>query len=325
MSAPTNGATDSAPAGITEGPDGSIWFTESSANRIGRITPSGAFNKFQLPTPTSVNYSAEANTSDPENITVAPNGTVWFTEENSNQIGEWLPGGAVHEWPVPTAPYGPLDLSLGPDGNLWFTEWRNSGTVGKFNPNNHTTALYAAPVSPAFPGGAAYGGITTGYNVIWFTNGSAIDQIFPFTSPTHPLITPYPVPNTANNFWMEDITVAPNGTVWFASRPSNQIGEYDYQTSSPTFHLHQVPIANSGLWSITTDAYGNVWFTMAGGNIVNQIGELDTTGHFTEYSIPTPTSLPGDITAGPNGSIWFTEGNANKIGELTFGCYPAIH
>ncbi len=45
---PTAAAT---PAGITTGPDGNLWFTESAANKIGTITPSGEIHEFPLPTP----------------------------------------------------------------------------------------------------------------------------------------------------------------------------------------------------------------------------------------------------------------------------------
>src|SRR4051812_37018865 len=37
------------PAGITTGPDGNLWFAESGAGRIGRMTPSGALTEFDLP------------------------------------------------------------------------------------------------------------------------------------------------------------------------------------------------------------------------------------------------------------------------------------
>ena len=36
----------SRPSGIAAGPDGNLWFTESDASRIGRITPSGVVSEF---------------------------------------------------------------------------------------------------------------------------------------------------------------------------------------------------------------------------------------------------------------------------------------
>src|SRR5207248_6214937 len=40
------------PRGIAAGPDGALWFTESDAHRIGRITTAGAISEFSLPTAT---------------------------------------------------------------------------------------------------------------------------------------------------------------------------------------------------------------------------------------------------------------------------------
>jgi hypothetical protein len=38
------------PIGITTGPDGNLWFIESNTNKIGRMTPGGAFAEFDAPT-----------------------------------------------------------------------------------------------------------------------------------------------------------------------------------------------------------------------------------------------------------------------------------
>src|SRR5438876_4943936 len=58
------------PFGITAGPDGALWFTERSSNRIGRITTTGVITEYTIPT---------AN-SGPQAITVGPDGALWFTE-----------------------------------------------------------------------------------------------------------------------------------------------------------------------------------------------------------------------------------------------------
>jgi virginiamycin B lyase len=55
-----------------------IWFTESNANQIGRITTAGVFTEYPIPTANSV----------PVGITAGPDGNLWFTEANTNQIGQ---------------------------------------------------------------------------------------------------------------------------------------------------------------------------------------------------------------------------------------------
>jgi streptogramin lyase len=46
----------SQPAGIAAGPDGALWFTEFSANQIGRITTAGVVTEYAIPTPFSNPY-----------------------------------------------------------------------------------------------------------------------------------------------------------------------------------------------------------------------------------------------------------------------------
>lgn len=69
----------SGPTAITDGPGG-LWFTESLAGKIGRITPDGTITEFAIPT---------AN-SGPAGIT-ATFDFVWFTERNANKIGRLDP------------------------------------------------------------------------------------------------------------------------------------------------------------------------------------------------------------------------------------------
>src|SRR5207249_2283249 len=98
--------------GITAGPDGNLWFTESAGNQIGRITTAGVVSEFAVPT---------ANSSL-VGITVGPDGNLWFSERLGNQIGRITTAGAITEFPVPTANSFPTIITVGPDGNLWFTE-----------------------------------------------------------------------------------------------------------------------------------------------------------------------------------------------------------
>src|SRR5258708_40122965 len=46
------------PTGITSGPDGALWFTESG--RIGRITTDGSSTQYQVPTSNSTPYDFPA-------------------------------------------------------------------------------------------------------------------------------------------------------------------------------------------------------------------------------------------------------------------------
>ena len=62
---------------ITAGPDGAIWFTDTSKNAIGQITTGGTISEFTLPT----------GSATPNGITVGPDGNLWFTEGATHKIG----------------------------------------------------------------------------------------------------------------------------------------------------------------------------------------------------------------------------------------------
>ena len=61
----------SQPNGITAGPDGALWFTETAGSKIGRITTTGAITEFPVPTPGPLSLGG---------ITAGPDGALWFAE-----------------------------------------------------------------------------------------------------------------------------------------------------------------------------------------------------------------------------------------------------
>ncbi|MCU0296158.1 MAG: hypothetical protein MUD05_08920, partial [Candidatus Nanopelagicales bacterium] len=112
---------DSHPEAITAGPDGNVWFTESSSNEkgIGQITPAGVITEFAVPDPNSVHR---------QGIAAGPDGNLWFTEAfRRNGIGRITPTGAVTLYPTPNS--APNGIAAGPDGNMWFTHTNGIGKI----------------------------------------------------------------------------------------------------------------------------------------------------------------------------------------------------
>jgi virginiamycin B lyase len=107
------------PAGITVGPDNDLRFTESTVDKIGRITTTGVIAEFALPAG-----------SRPHQIVAAPDGNLWFTEPASNQLGQISTSGLLTEHLAPTALSQPFGISKDPDGHLYFTE-QAGNNVGK--------------------------------------------------------------------------------------------------------------------------------------------------------------------------------------------------
>ncbi len=79
------------PQGFAQGPDGNLWFTEPSADKVGRITPQGVITRF--------NTSPGAT---PVEITAGPDGNLWYTAANGNAIVKLTPQGVSTSYSVPT-------------------------------------------------------------------------------------------------------------------------------------------------------------------------------------------------------------------------------
>ncbi len=109
----------SLPRGITAGPDGNVWFTELDGNRIGRITTTGSFTEFKIPS--TCGYPDGCG---PIGITSGPDGNLWFTAFDGNSIWRLTPSGSfTGAFHTPTKTSRPYSITVGPDGNLWFTEY----------------------------------------------------------------------------------------------------------------------------------------------------------------------------------------------------------
>lgn len=243
--------------------------------------------------------------SQPEALTLGPDGNMWFTEVGRvNQIGRIaLDGTLLGETPL-AANSLPASITVGPDGNLWFTE-QNANKIGRVNTAGTLLGETVIPTPNSQPLGIVAGPDGN----LWFveSNGNNIGRIA--TNGT--ILGEFFIP-TANSMPV-GITVGPDGNLWFteSSPTANKIGRITPAGSITEFTL---PTATSTPLGITTGPDGNLWFTEASGD---QIGRITPRGAITEFVIPTASSQPNSITAGPDGNLWFTETGSGRIGQIT--------
>lgn len=190
--------------------------------------------------------------SFPAGITTGPDGNLWFTEFDRNQIGRITPGGTITEFTLPTPDSEPSDITSGPDGNLWFVE-ENLGVVGRITITG-TLTEFSLPSYGSVPSG-----ITTGPDGnLWFTelvaaSVSKIGRITPEGS-----ITEYslPLPRTSAS----EITTGPDGNLWFTERNGNKIGRITPTGAITEFSL---PTPGNGPLGITVGPDHALWFTQS--------------------------------------------------------------
>jgi len=285
------------PAGITAGPDGNVWFTETNANKIGSITSTGQITEFTI----------EPAGTEPTGIVTGPDGKLWFAEPGAGRIGRFTIGVEWDErftWFAELANEGsrPVDVAADANGGLGFTD-AGSQKIGQITLSGGSTSLMEVSI-PTGKSGPAEIALGPDGN-LWFgeVNGNKIGRM----TPGHQ-IAEFPLPTKESR--IAGIAAGPDGNVWFAEEGANQIG-----TISPTGALTEftVPTQESHPRGIVAGPDGNLWFTEATGN---KIGSITTSGKITEFPVPTSGGVPAGITAGPDGNLWFTEATGNKIGRV---------
>ena len=340
-------ATLSNPAGITLGPDGNLWYTESSATAgaIDQITPSGAITQFssglssgaapigiasgsdgalwftepgsdqigRIDTSGNINqFNIPTPNGSPDQIVSGSDGALWFTETAGERIGRIDTTGVITEFVVPTANSVPTGITTGPDGALWFTE-SNTSKIGRI-----TTAGVFAEFSAGIAPNSVPTGITTGPDgALWFTETGA-DSIGRIT--TSGRITQFSTgisPGGGPN----GMSAGPDGNVWFTEENNGLVGQITPQGVVTEFSGTGV-VPTAGLDGITAGPDGNLWYTELDGNHVDRISSSGMSGQFpSSTNVITPEATPLGITQGPatsgtGNALWFTENSANKIGEI---------
>ncbi len=199
---------------LASGPGGQLWFSEYTANRIGR---------FDIATRVVTEYGPL--TGPASAIVAGPDGNVWFVENSSTGaapvIGRITPAGAITEISDGLDVGQSIGaLTAGADGSLWFVKSGTGGAaIGKIVPGTGAITLYSAGLFGSFP---ALGAITAGPDGnVWFTDylGGTIGRIAPdgtiaqFASVT---------PSSALNAITNGPTMGGAKTVWF-TEPSVQL------------------------------------------------------------------------------------------------------
>jgi streptogramin lyase len=231
------------PYGVTEGPYPhrinqqvvGIWFTEFGADRIGVIPEGGAVDAFDAcATLSATDFPIPTANSGPQAITSGPDGALWFTEVDADQIGRITDTGTVTEYPVPTAGSEPEDIVTGPDGNLWFTELA-ADQIGRITPSGVVTE-FAIPTAGSEPDG-----ITAGSDGnLWFTeaHGNQIGRIT-----TSGVITEFPVPTAESE--PDKIAAGPDGNLWFTEYTGAQVGRITTSGTVTEFTLGEDQFPNA--------------------------------------------------------------------------------
>ncbi|HSN86729.1 MAG TPA: hypothetical protein VL025_08220, partial [Thermoanaerobaculia bacterium] len=241
---------ESAPTSIKVAPDGTIWFTERAANKIGRLDPAtGTITEFDVPTERSA----------PTGIAVAPDGGVWFTEKMAGKIGRFDPESRTFtEYPTPTPKAEPSTVVLDAEGYVWFDE-RGADTLNRMDPKTGEVTSFKVPTQ----GSRVIGLVPDPRGYMWFLELAghkvgrlevATGQIVEYTIPTK-LASPFKA------------ALDRHGRLWFTQAYGNKIG----LLQGERFFELALPREASMPGGIEITPEGHVWFTQQAADIIGYI------------------------------------------------------
>jgi streptogramin lyase len=286
----------STPREILVGPDGNLWFTDSTPDTaispmIGRVTPQGSITEFPTGLAAALGIGG---------LAVGPDGNLWFTqsfdlphgdEEPGGLIGRLSPSGSVTSFGgEPGAFAAPV---AGADGNVWFAAGAGPVTIDRVTPSGEITAFGRSKV------GAPHQLVVGPDGNIWFTAQQSIGRVTPSGQ-----VSKF----TGCMDFREDFSEAtsiisgPGGDLWFStvtSRMTPSIAEHPTigrVTTNGEITLFKDGVANQR--SIIAGPDGKVWFA----------------GDGQEIERITPPTAPVNTFVFSPGRASFKRGKANLGG-----------
>jgi virginiamycin B lyase len=211
-------------ADVCPGPQGSIWFTEPNANKIGRLqlfrvrgrnsqfVPGQSITTYDVPTP----FAGLAS------ITLGPGNDLWFGEDFAGQLGQAVLDAngvpTITEYPLPAGVNShPVGITTGPDGNVWFCEVF-ADKVGRIDETTKQVTEFNVPTV----GGEPFW-ITTGPDKnLWFVERAA-GRVAQLT--TDGTITELEAPGGPNSFLTSIVTGRKNKkNLYFTETDLDRVG-----------------------------------------------------------------------------------------------------
>lgn len=311
--------------GITSGPDGNLWFTEST--RIGRMTPQGAITEFARP----------ESDSTPGPIVAGPDGNLWFVERAAKALARISPQGIITQFALPGGATSPVGLASGPDGALWYTRSPTAPAAEGGPPNLDTPGLigrmtisgrateFSLPTPPApRPPGQPRDIIAGPDGALWFDTGT-VDGVASGNSwigrlTTSGQVTIVYAPDPRALVSITGLAAGPDQRIWFTlesspvtaggtpgqplASPPQVAGSIGCLTSSGQLQLFPLPSSlSTAPGTITAGPDGNLWFVASPATM----GRITPSGQVTTFSLPDAQAEIGPLTQGPGHALWFTQ------------------
>jgi virginiamycin B lyase len=284
----------------------------------------------------------------PHDPAVAPDGSLWFTEQLVSKLGRLDPAtGAFKEYPLKGSNDGPHGLVADRDGNIWYTG-NFAAHIGKLNPRTGEVTQYKMPDAKAEDPHSA---VFDSHGTLWFTVqvGNMVGRLDPKTGniqlkevptkdarpygiqinskgvpffcefgtnkmasidPNTMQITEYPLPQNARPRRM---AIAADDKVYFTDYQGGNLGRLD--PASAAVKMWPSPAgAGSNPYGIVIAPDGTVWYSESGVKPNTLVRFDPKTEQFSRATIPSGGGTVRNMAATPDGRIYLACSGVNKVG-----------
>ena len=286
---------DALPHDPAVGPDGSLWFTEQKANKIGRLNPeTGRIDEFPLRTPDS----------GPHGLVVDNQGNVWFTANSKGYIGKLNPkSGEVAQHALKderaTDPHTPI---FDAKGILWFTV-QQGNLIGRLDPTSGEVRLKEVPTAHARPYGIVIGKDGAPYFCEFGTN--KLGRVDPVTLE----IREYLLPSGARP---RRIALAPDGTLFYSDFARGMLGHF-FPQDGRVEEWASPGGSGSQPYGIAITGDGGVWYSESGVS-PNTLVRFDAqTRRFAKAAIPSGGGVVRHMISTSQGRLYLACSGVNRV------------
>ena len=312
---------------IAKAPDGRVWFTEPSLNRVVSISDDavGTMSEYEVPTADAGLSSIAPDLSDCSPGGGCADRGMWFSESNVDRVAHVSPNGSIFEYPLPTTGARPSAIAGDPAGGGWFTE-PGADRIGRVSESGQISE-YRLPTLAADPIAITAGGDTNDPTAggVWFAEKAA-KQIGHIDSSRK--VSEYPLPAGAGapTAISADVRGGAAGA-WFLEPSANTVGHID---AYGDIDQYRIPTANASAQGLASAAgpdgsSNGAWFSETS---TDQLGFISSNGQFSEFTIPGAN--PGAVAFTPSidvpptdgyskyEAVWWSDPAAPRVGFATF-------
>jgi virginiamycin B lyase len=273
-------------------PDGSIFITVMSGNKIARFDPrSNTFKEWDMPAG-----------HRPHGLLVDKQGMVWTTGNGNSTIGKLDPAtGRIEEFKTPSGRGGPHTLVITDDqSTIWFT-MQSGDKVASLETKSGTIKEY--PTS-----GGPYGLSIDKTGNIWFCRmgDNKMGRLDPQTGRMSEV-------DMGRGSRPRRVATAPDGMLWVTNYGNGKLAKLD-PAAMKVVKEYPLPGGDAGPYAVNTDGAGIVW--------VNEIN-LDTVVRFdprTEQirvvKLPSTNAGIRKMTVDAQGRLWYMGSHNGRLGVI---------